>query len=91
MSYQPKIYVFLTTLTANILKTWDNQPEIQYIYHQLRKIPNIWDFSTYQPFYFTETEANPEYLGLDTNITAIFSNNTGYTLQLQASTQPTTP
>ena len=36
-----------------------------------------------------ETEANPEYLGLDTNITANFSNNTGYTLLLQASTQLT--
>ena len=47
----------------------------------LRKIPNIWDFPTYQPFYFTETEAKPEYLGLGTSITANFSNNTGYTLQ----------
>ena len=35
------------------------------------------------------TEANPEYSGLDTNSTAYFSNNTRYTLQLQASTQLT--
>ena len=38
---------------------------------------------------FCRTEAQPKYSGLDTNSTAIFSNNTGYTLQLQASTQPT--
>ena len=40
--------------------------------------------------YFTETEANPEYLGLDTSIMANFSNNTEYTLQLQASTTDNT-
>ena len=34
-------------------------------------------------------EAKPKYSGLDTNTTANFSNNTGYTLQLQASTQLT--
>ena len=36
-----------------------------------------------------EIEANPKYSGLDTSITANLSNNTGYTLQLQASTQLT--
>ena len=79
------IHVFLT-VTGKYPKTQDNQLEIQYIYNQLRKIMNIWDFPTYQLFYFTETEANPEYSWLDTSITANFSNNTGYTLQLQGST-----
>ena len=36
-------------------------------------------------------EVKPEYLGLDTHTTADFSNNTGYTFQLQASTQMTIP
>ena len=35
------------------------------------------------------TEASPEYSGLDTKDPASFLNNTGYTLQLQASTQVT--
>ena len=35
------------------------------------------------------TEANSDFLGLDTKDTVSFSNNTGYTLQLQASTQLT--
>ena len=35
------------------------------------------------------TKVNLEYLGLDNKNPASFSNNTGYTLQLQASTQLT--
>ena len=80
MGDQSQSMSFSQLLQLTIPKTQDNQPKIQYIYHQLRKIPNIWDFPTYQSFYFTETEAKPEYSGLDTSITVNFPNNTGYTL-----------
>ena len=50
---------FLQALQWISQKTQDNQLEIQYTYHQLRKIPKIRDFLTYQPLYFAETEANP--------------------------------
>ena len=52
-------------------------------------IHNIWNISQLLTVLLVEIEANPEYLGLDTSTTANFSNNTGYTLQLQASTQLT--
>ena len=52
-------------------------------------ICNIQNISQLLTISLVEIEANSKYLGLDTNTTANFSNNTGYTLQLQASTQPT--
>ena len=52
-------------------------------------IHNIWNISQLLTVLLVETEANLEYSGLETNTTANFSNNTGYTLQLQASTQLT--
>ena len=60
-------------------------------YHQLREYPEYLQYSKQFPpnIISCRTEVQPKYLGLDTNITAISSNNTGYTLQLQASTQPT--
>ena len=54
-------------------------------------ICNIQNISQLLTVLLVEIEANPEYSGLDTNTTANFSNNTGYTLQLQASAQPTMP
>ena len=74
-------------------KIRDNQPLIQqYLSPNERNtlnIYNIWNISQLLTVLLVETEANSKYLGLDTSITANFSNNTGYTLQLQASTQLT--
>ena len=53
-------------------------------------IHNIWNNFHLPNIISCRTEAQAKYSGLDTNPTAIFSNNTGYTLQLQASTQLTT-
>ena len=52
-------------------------------------IHNIENLSHLSNRFPCRTEAKPKYSGLDTITTANFSNNTGYTLQLQASTQLT--
>ena len=89
---QSNIHVF-SLLTGEYPKTQDNWHTNQHIYHQMREYPKYLQYSECFPpictVHIVETEANPKYSGLDTNTTANFSNNSGYTLQLQASTQPT--
>ena len=68
--------MFSLLLQVNIPKTWDNQHKNQHTYHQMREYPKYSQYS--EPFppiftvYIVETEANPKYLGLDTNTTAKF-------------------
>ena len=52
-------------------------------------IHNIRNLSQLSNHFTCRIKAKPKYSRLDTNTTANFSNNTGYTLLLQASTQPT--
>ena len=85
--------MFSLLLQANILNNRDNLPQIQHYLAPNEGIPQIFaifgTFLIYLTVFTCRIEVKPEYLGLDTNITANFSNNTGYTLQLQASTQLT--
>ena len=83
--------VFSLLLQVNIPNNWDNLPHIQHYLSPKRKYPKYSQYS--EPFPPNSSscriKAKPKYLELDTNITANFTNNTGYTFQLQASTQPT--
>ena len=81
-------------LQANTPNNRDNLPQIQHLLSPTKGIPQVFAiFGTISIYLivFLRIEAKPEYLGLDTNTTANFSNNTGYTFQLQASTQMTIP
>ena len=85
--------MFSLLLQANILNNWDNLPQIQHFLSPNERIPQIFAIFGTFPIYLTcflvESKPNLEYSGLDTNITANLSNNTGYTFQLHVSTQLT--
>ena len=82
--------MFSLLLQVDIPNNRDNPPQIQHYLSPNEGIPKIFTIFRTFPIYLCFTcriEAKPEYSGLDTNPTANFSNNTGYMLQLQASTQ----
>ena len=85
--------MFSLLLQANIPNNQDTQPQIQHYLSPNEEIPQIFaifrTFPSYLTIFTCIIKAKPEYSGLDINITTNFSNNTGYTLQLQASTQLT--
>ena len=79
-----------TTKNSFLNSTWDQPLELHYTYHQLKKILNIQHFPTCQSYLFLELKSTPNIqAGLAIKVPASFSNNTVYTLQFQASTQPT--
>ena len=84
--------MFSLVLQVSILNNQDNRPQIQHFLSPNKGIPQIFTIFRTFPIYLTVLlvglKPNPNDSGLDTNPTANFSNNTGYTLQLQASTQP---
>ena len=85
--------MFSLLLQANIPNYRDNLPQIQHFLSLNEGIPQIFTiFGTFPHLsnsFSCRIKAKPKYLGLDTTTTANFSNNTGYTFQLQASTQLT--
>ena len=87
-----QIHVFSSFQTKNP-NNWDNLPQIQQFLSTTKGIPQI--FAIFEPFptclisFLVETSSIPRIFRIRHQRYSNFSNNTEYTLQLQASTQPT--
>ena len=87
-----QIHVFLTFQTNNP-NNQDNLPQMQQFLSTTKGIP--WIFAIFEPFptylisFLVETSRIPQIFRTGHQHYSNFSNNTEYTLQLQASTQPT--
>ena len=80
---------FLYLTLQKILNFWDRHFENPLQLSPIKEKTKKLGFSDLSIMSIFRTEASTEYSGLDTKDPASFTNNTGYTLQLQASTQVT--
>ena len=84
---------FFSSFQMNNPNNQDNLPQIQHFLSPTKEIPQIFTifepFSTFLISFLVETSQIPRIFGIGHQHYSNFSNNTGYTLQLQASTQLT--
>ena len=85
--------MFSLFLQMNTLNNRDNLSQIRHFLSPTKGIPQIFaifkTISIYLRVFLVESKPNPNIQDWTPTLQQNFSNNTGYTFQLQVSTQPT--